>query len=151
VRERRIGLGWDVHALAEGGDLTLGGVDLEHERGSGGSDVLLHALADAVLGAAGQGDVGERFPDDAPCAELLRDAVRLVEENGWSIVNADCTVVIREPRLTPYKDRIRGVVGGILGVTPDRVNVKAKTGEGVGPVGRGEAVEARAAVLVERS
>lgn len=159
TEERRVGLGWDVHALVEGRRLVLGSVEIEHDRGLAGhsdADVLLHALTDAVLGAAGLGDIGEHFPDTDPrwagadSAGLLSAAVRLAEEEGWRVENADCTVVAEAPRLGALKLRMRARIAALLALTEDRVNVKAKTAERLGPVGRGEAIEAMAVVLLVR-
>jgi 2-C-methyl-D-erythritol 2,4-cyclodiphosphate synthase len=159
VTERRIGQGFDVHAFADGRALVLGGVTVEHDRGLAGhsdADVLLHAITDAVLGAAGLGDIGEHFPDtdprwkDASSVDLLRHVMDLVSGAGWRVVNGDATVIAQEPRLTPVKAAIRESVAGLLGVPVDRVNVKAKTAERLGPIGRCEGIEAQAIVLIER-
>ena len=159
MSENRVGMGWDVHAFADDRPLVLGGVTIEHDRGLAGhsdADVLLHAITDALLGAAGFGDIGEHFPDDDPrfkgaaSTDLLREVVFRVSEEGWRVVNADCTVVAQEPRLMPRKPWIRRSIAALLGVSEDRVNVKAKTAEHMGPVGRREAIEAQAVVLLER-
>jgi 2-C-methyl-D-erythritol 2,4-cyclodiphosphate synthase len=159
VTERRVGQGWDVHAFEAGRPLVLGGVRIEHDRGLAGhsdADALLHAVTDAVLGASGRGDIGEHFPDTDPrwkgasSRDLLRHVMDLVSGDGWRVVNADCTVVAQEPRLSPVKASIRDSLAGLLRVTADRVNVKAKTAERLGPVGRGEGIEAQAVVLLER-
>ena len=153
----RIGLGHDVHRLVEGRKLILGGVPIEYHLGPFGhsdGDVLLHALTDAVLGAAGLGDIGTWFPDtdlqwkDADSAQFLQAAVSLVRERGWKIGNVDCTIFAEQPKLKEDKPRIRGRVAEILGVPADAVNIKAKTGEKVGPIGRGEAIAADAVVLL---
>jgi 2-C-methyl-D-erythritol 2,4-cyclodiphosphate synthase len=157
--ESRVGLGWDVHELAEGRPLRIGGVEIEHDRGLLGhsdGDVLLHAVTDALLGAAGEGDIGEHFPDrdprwkDVASTELLRRVVRLVGEAGWRVVNLDCTVHAEAPRIAPRRRWIRESLARLLEVDEDRINVKAKTGEGLGPVGRREAIEAQAVVLLRR-
>jgi 2-C-methyl-D-erythritol 2,4-cyclodiphosphate synthase/2-C-methyl-D-erythritol 4-phosphate cytidylyltransferase len=154
----RIGHGWDLHRLAPGRPLMVGGVALASERGSVGhsdGDALLHALTDAVLGAAGLDDIGTHFPDTDPryrgaaSAMFVSDAVRLAAERGFRVANADLTVVLEAPRLGPHREAIRHSVAAALGVPPDRVNVKAKTAEGIGPVGSGEAIEAHAVVLLE--
>jgi 2-C-methyl-D-erythritol 2,4-cyclodiphosphate synthase len=157
--EFRVGLGQDCHRLSAGRRLVLGGVPIDHDRGLDGhsdADVLLHAVTDAILGAAGLGDIGELFPDTdaaykgADSAELLQVALRKVAESGWRVVNLDCTIAAERPKLSPHKTAIRERIAGILGVTSDAVNVKAKTGEKVGPVGREEAMTAEAIVLLQR-
>ncbi len=157
--ELRVGLGQDCHRLSPGRPLILGGVRLEHERGLVGhsdADILLHAITDALLGAAGLGDLGEHFPDDDPkyrgidSAELLRTALAHVHDRGWRVVNLDCTVAAQRPKLSPHKPAIRERIAGLLEVPAERINVKAKTGERVGPVGREEAMTAEAVVLLQR-
>ncbi|MEQ8849771.1 2-C-methyl-D-erythritol 2,4-cyclodiphosphate synthase [Botrimarina sp.] len=158
----RIGLGEDRHRLGDklSGPLRLGGVDVPHERGLFGhsdADVLLHAVTDALLGAAGLPDIGELFPNtDAEnrrrdSAEFLREAIRRVREKGYELVNLDCVVHAQQPKLSPYKDAMRHAIAGVLGVSVTQVNVKAKTGEGVGPVGREEAIDARCVALLVAS
>ncbi|MBP7096185.1 MAG: 2-C-methyl-D-erythritol 2,4-cyclodiphosphate synthase [Spirochaetia bacterium] len=158
-REFRVGEGWDVHRLVEGRRLLLGGLEIPFERGELGhsdGDVLLHALIDALLGAAALGDIGAHFPPsdarwkDADSLLLLARTVALVAAEGWRIVNADCTVVLERPRLRPHVEAIRARVAAALGLEVGRVSVKAKTAEGLGPIGSGEAVEARAVVLIDR-
>ena len=145
------GIGWDVHRLAAGRDLVLGGVRIEHERGPEGhsdADVLTHALIDALLGAAGLGDIGEHFPDTdeafrgADSIALLRDVVALL--GSREVVHVDVSVLLERPKLAPHKQAIRDTLAGALGVTRDRVNVKATTGERLGFVGREEGVAALA-------
>ena len=157
--EFRVGHGTDVHRLVEGKPLMLGGVEVEFELGLDGhsdADVLLHAITDAVLGAAGLGDIGEWFPNtderfkDADSGELLREAVSGVARAGWGIVNLDCTVFAERPRRREWKPQMRQSISRLLDVDEDRVNVKAKSGEKVGVVGRGEAMEAEAVVLLSR-
>ncbi len=157
--EYRVGLGQDCHRLAAGRPLILGGVTIEHDRGPLGhsdADVLLHAITDALLGAAGLGDIGEMFPDTDPVhrgadsAELLKTALSAVQTRGWRVENLDCTVAAERPKLSPHKPLIRRRVAELLGVGPEAVNVKAKTGERVGPVGREEAMTAEAVVLLRR-
>ncbi len=145
------GIGWDVHRLAEGRELVLGGVRIEHDRGLDGhsdADVLTHAIIDALLGAAGLGDIGEHFPDtDAAYAgadslALLRDVVALL---GFrEVLHVDVSVLMERPKLAPHKSAIRENLAGALGVAMDRVNVKATTGERLGFVGREEGVAALA-------
>lgn len=155
----RVGIGHDTHRLVEGRPLMLGGVRIEHPRGLAGhsdADVVLHAVADALLGAAGLGDIGEHFPDTDPrwqgldSSRLLRDVVSLVGREGWQVVNCDLTIHAQEPKLGPHKSAMRTTVARLLEVDPAAVNVKAKTGEHVGPVGRGEAIACEAVVLLER-
>ena len=145
------GIGWDSHRLEEGRPLILGGVRIEHDRGLAGhsdADVLTHAVIDALLGAAGLGDIGEHFPDTdeafrgADSLGLLRDVVALL--GAREIINVDTTVLMERPKLKPHKPEIRETLAGALGVAPDRVNIKATTGEGLGFVGRQEGVAALA-------
>lgn len=147
------GIGYDSHRLAPGRRLILGGVEIPYELGLHGhsdADVLTHAVIDALLGAAGLGDIGEHFPDtderwrDADSVELLRSVVASVIDADLEIVNVDCTVVMEAPRLGPHKQAIRTCLAGALGLPRERVNVKASTGEGIGFVGRGEGVAALA-------
>jgi 2-C-methyl-D-erythritol 2,4-cyclodiphosphate synthase len=153
----RIGEGWDVHALVPGRQLILGGVQIAHTTGLMGhsdADVLLHAITDAVLGAAGLGDIGRHFPDTdaqfkgADSRVLLQEAMRRVREKGWEVVNVDSTIVAQAPKLAPHMAAINAGVAQALGVGLDQVNVKAKTAEKLGPVGMGQSMEARAVVLL---
>ena len=153
----RIGEGWDVHALVPGRKLILGGVEVAHTTGLLGhsdADVLLHAITDAVLGAAGMGDIGRHFPDTDPqfkgadSSVLLAEAMRRVRERGWELVNVDSTIVAQAPKLAPHMQAIHASVAQALGVQADQVNVKAKTAEKLGPVGMGQSMEARAVVLL---
>lgn len=155
-----VGIGYDSHRLAAGRRLVIGGVEIPHERGLEGhsdADVLAHAIADALLGAAGLGDIGEHFPDtderwrDADSIELLRAVAAMLAERGLRVVNVDCTVVMQEPRLAPHRRAIRARLAGALELTDERVNVKASTGERIGFVGRGEGVAALAVASVERA
>jgi len=148
-----IGFGYDSHRLVAGRPLILGGVHVEHELGLEGhsdADVLTHAVIDAPLGAAGLGDIGERFPDTderwrgADSIELLREVGAAVREEGLRIVNVDATVVLERPKLLPHRPAMRARLAEALGVDERRVNVKATTGEGMGFVGRGEGVAALA-------
>jgi 2-C-methyl-D-erythritol 2,4-cyclodiphosphate synthase len=157
--ELRIGLGEDSHRTAVGGPLRLGGVDVPHDRhtvGHSDADVLLHAVTDALLGAAGLADIGELFPNTDPAnrsrdsAQMLRLAYDRVVAAGWRIVNLDCVVAAERPKISPFKEKIVARVAEILGVEPSRVGVKGKTGEGMGPVGSGELIEARCVVLLEK-
>lgn len=153
----RIGEGWDIHALAPGRKLVIGGVHIPFERGLMGhsdADVLLHAITDALLGAAGLGDIGGMFPDTdaqfkgADSAVLLAQAAKRVRERGFAIGNIDSTVIAQAPRLAPHVGAMRERIASALDLQPDRVNVKAKTAEKLGPVGQGLAIEARAIVLL---
>jgi 2-C-methyl-D-erythritol 2,4-cyclodiphosphate synthase len=153
----RIGEGWDTHALVPGRALVLGGVTIAHSHGLLGhsdADALLHAITDALFGAAGLGDIGRHFPDTAvefkgaDSVRLLQEAVRRVRAAGWQIVNVDSTVVAQAPKLAPYMDAMRARVAEALGVELAQVNIKAKTAERMGPVGRGESIEARAVCLL---
>jgi len=155
----RIGEGWDVHALVPGRKLMLGGVNVPHTAGLLGhsdADVLLHAITDAVLGAAGLGDIGRHFPDTDPqfkgadSSVLLAEAMRRVRQQGWELVNVDSTIVAQAPKLAPHMPDIQAGVAKALGVAPDQVNVKAKTAEKLGPVGQGQSMEARAVVLLRK-
>jgi 2-C-methyl-D-erythritol 2,4-cyclodiphosphate synthase len=155
----RVGSGHDTHRLEEGRPLVLGGVRVPHPRGLAGhsdADVVLHAVTDALLGAAGLGDIGDLFPDtdpaykDAGSSRFVAEAVRRLNQNGWRPVNLDVTIFAQEPKLGPIKGRIRDNVAALLGLPPDAVNVKAKTGELVGHIGRGEAIGCHAVVLIEK-
>ena len=153
----RIGEGWDIHALVDGRKLILGGVDIPHSKGLLGhsdADALLHAITDALLGAAALGDIGTHFPDTdarfngADSALLLAEAARRVRELGLEIGNVDSTVIAQAPRLAAHIPAMRNRIAEVLGVDPNQVNVKAKTAEKMGPVGEGQAIEARAVVLL---
>ena len=155
----RIGEGWDVHALVPGRPLVIGGVRIPHTHGLLGhsdADVLLHAVTDALLGAAGLGDIGRHFPDTdarfkgADSAALLAEAARRVGERGWRVGNVDSTVIAQAPKLAPHIPAMVQRIAEVLGVGADQVNVKAKTAERLGPVGQGASIEARAAVLLLR-
>jgi 2-C-methyl-D-erythritol 2,4-cyclodiphosphate synthase len=155
----RIGEGWDVHALVPGRKLILGGVEIAHSSGLLGhsdADVLLHAITDAVLGAAGLGDIGRHFPDTdaqfrgADSSVLLQEAMRRVRAQGWELVNVDSTIVAQAPKLAPHMAAINAGVAKALGVPLDQVNVKAKTAEKLGPVGMGQSIEARAVALLHK-
>ncbi len=155
----RVGEGHDTHRLIEGRPLILGGVHLEHDRGLDGhsdADVLLHAITDAVCGAAGIADIGEWFPNTdqqyagADSAELLKGVVSGMNERGWFVGNLDCTVFAERPKLSRYKKAIQTRIAEIIGIDAGNVNVKAKSGEAVGPVGREEAIRASAVVLIAK-
>ena len=153
----RIGEGWDVHALVPGRRLVIGGVEIPHTLGLLGhsdADVLLHAITDALLGAAALGDIGSHFPDTdarfkgADSVALLEEAARRVGDTGYAIGNIDSTVVAQAPRLATHIPAMRERIAAALGLVLDQVNVKAKTAERLGPVGQGLSIEARAAVLL---
>ena len=155
----RVGEGWDVHALVPGRKLILGGVEVPFGLGLLGhsdADALLHAITDALLGAAGMGYIGTLFPDTdaqftgADSTQLLAHAAAVVRAQGWQIGNVDCTVVAQAPKLAPYKASMRGSIATALGVGAEQVNVKAKTAEKLGPVGQGHSIEARAVVLLTK-
>ncbi len=154
----RIGEGWDVHALMPGRKLIIGGVEIPYHLGLLGhsdADVLLHAITDAVLGAAAMGDIGTHFPDTDPrfaaanSVTLLIEAISRVRRKGFELVNVDCTVIAQAPRLLPWIAPMRAAIAAALAVQPDQVNVKAKTAEKLGPVGQGLAIEARAIALLQ--
>jgi 2-C-methyl-D-erythritol 2,4-cyclodiphosphate synthase len=155
----RIGEGWDIHALVEGRNLILGGVEIPYAKGLLGhsdADALLHAITDALLGAAALGDIGGHFPDTdaqfkgADSATLLAEIARRVRAKGYEIGNVDSTVIAQAPKLAPHIAAMRQRIANVLGVGLDQVNVKAKTAEKMGPVGEGKAMEARAVVLLTR-
>jgi 2-C-methyl-D-erythritol 2,4-cyclodiphosphate synthase len=157
VTDLRTGLGWDNHRIAAGRPLILGGVRVECEFGLDGhsdADVLSHAITDAILGALAAGDIGMHFPDTDPrwqgCDSLvfLRHAVQLAAEAGYRISNVDSTVILQRPKLKDYRLPIRESLAAAMGLAPDRVSVKFKTAEKVGPVGEGKSAEAQAAVLL---
>ena len=155
----RIGEGWDAHALVEGRKLIIGGVEIPHDKGLLGhsdADVLLHAITDAILDAAGLGDIGRHFPDTAVGFKgadsflLLQEAARRVREKGWEFGNIDSTVVAQKPKLAPHIPAMQKRIAEALGIAQDQVNVKAKTAENMGPVGELKAMEANAAALIYR-
>ena len=153
----RIGFGYDIHAFAPGRALVLGGVEIPAERGLLGhsdADVLLHAICDALLGAAALGDIGSHFPDDderfrdAPSTIFLKDVSRLIQARGYTVVNLDATVVLESPRIAAHVPRMRETIAGVLGLETDRVSVKATTHEGLGALGRGEGCAAYAVASI---
>jgi 2-C-methyl-D-erythritol 2,4-cyclodiphosphate synthase len=158
VTDLRIGLGLDAHAFADGVPLVLGGVSIEHPQGLAGhsdGDVIAHALTDALLGAAGLGDIGALFPSDddrhsgADSLLLLAEAYRQVREAGYELVNADCVLVGEEPRIAPHRERMRARLADALGVETERVNVRATTTDRLGFTGRGEGLAAESVALLQ--
>ncbi len=154
----RVGIGHDTHRLRDGGPLRIGGVDIPHDReliGHSDADVLLHAVIDALLGAAALGDVGQMFPDTDPVnegrdsAEMLRAAREAITAVGWRIGNLDCIVFAQRPKLLPHRQSIRKRIADVLGIDPDRIGLKGKTGEHVGPIGQEEAIAAQCVALLE--
>lgn len=154
----RVGLGYDVHRLVEGRDLILGGVKIPYEKGLLGhsdADVLSHALADAILGAARAGDIGEHFPDNDPEFEgadslkLLSRVAEIVRNRGFSIVDCDCVCICQKPKLAPYREQMRANLAAALGIPEEAVGLKATTTEGLGAMGRQEGIAAQAVALLE--
>ena len=154
----RVGIGHDTHRLTPGGPLRLGGIDIPHDRqavGHSDADVLLHAITDALLGAAVLGDIGELFPDTdernrgRDSADMLSRAAAKVRAAGYTVVNLDCIVMAQRPKLSAHKTAIRQRIAEILSLAPDQVGMKAKTGEGVGAIGREELIMAQCVALLE--
>ncbi len=159
MSEQRVGIGFDAHRFADGRPLVLGGVRLDHPRGLAGwsdADALLHAIADAILGAAALGDIGRHFPPDDPAwkdaesREILAAAALLVARAGWSVENVDATVLAEAPRIGPHAEAMRAAIAAACGIAEDRVSVKATTMEGMGFVGREEGIAAMAVALLTR-
>ena len=155
----RVGIGHDTHRLEAGRPLILGGIRIEHDRGLAGhsdADVVLHALTDALLGAAGMGDIGDSYPNtdpayrDADSAIFVRETLAKLNQAGWRAVNVDVIIFAQEPKLGPVKATIRDNLVRLLQLPADAVNVKAKTGEGVGSIGRAEAIACQVVALIER-
>lgn len=155
----RVGLGHDTHRLGPGDGLVLGGITIPHDRraiGHSDADVLLHAITDALLGAAGLGDIGELFPDTDPAnrgrdsATMLRAAADRVAAAGWRIANLDCVIFAQRPKILPHRPAIRRRIAEVLGIPEEAVWLKAKTGESVGPIGEELAIGAECVVLLER-
>jgi 2-C-methyl-D-erythritol 2,4-cyclodiphosphate synthase len=155
----RSGIGYDSHRFEEGRRLVLGGVEIETDRGLAGhsdADVLTHAIIDALLGAAGLGDIGQHFPDtderwrDADSLELLAQVCGFLEEHGWRITHIDTTVICQAPTLGPYRDEIRRTLAANIGINSLEVNVKFTTNEGMGAIGRGEGIATMAVATVDR-
>jgi 2-C-methyl-D-erythritol 2,4-cyclodiphosphate synthase len=155
----RIGQGFDAHAFADGRPLVLGGVRIDHPRGLAGhsdGDALLHAIADALLGAAGLGDLGQRFPSDDPryrgadSRDLLRAVAAALRDDGWHVINVDATVIAQTPRLAPYVEQMRQQIAAVLAISPDAVSVKPKTPDHLGALGRQEGIAALAVALLRK-
>ena len=154
----RIGLGYDIHRLVEGRRLFLGGVEIPYIKGLEGysdADVLLHAICDAIFGAMGKDDIGIHFPNNDPrfkgisSLELLHKVAVLAETSGYEIINVDSTLILEEPRILPFKAKMKKTIASVLGIDEDRINIKATTQEGVGAIGRGEAIAAYAVASIE--
>jgi 2-C-methyl-D-erythritol 2,4-cyclodiphosphate synthase len=159
ARTGRAGLGYDLHRLVDGRPLILGGVTIPFEKGLQGhsdADVLCHAITDAILGAACAGDIGRHFPDSDPrwkgasSLDLLKRAAGIIEADGLEVGNVDASLVAERPKLAPYIDTMRAKIADVLGVSIDRVSIKAKTNEGVDAIGRGEAMAAHAVALLRK-
>lgn len=157
VNKFRIGQGYDIHRLEQGYDLVLGGEKLDFELGLKGhsdADVLTHAIIDALLGAAGQGDIGKLFPPSDDSIKGIRSLTMLaktreiLDSNGWEIANIDTTLVAEKPRLAPHADKMKANLAEVLGLSPDQISIKGKTKEKLGPVGEGQAMEAHAITLI---
>ncbi len=154
----RVGIGYDLHRLESGRPLILGGIEVPFDKGLAGhsdGDALAHAITDALLGAAALGNIGQHFPDtdpefkDADSMELLRQSVGLVRDRGYAIGNIDANIIAQQPKLNPHLDAMRERLSDVMGIEIDRISVKAKTNELVGPEGRGEAMSTQAIVLLE--
>lgn len=153
----RVGLGYDSHRLGNGGPLLIGGVEIPaevHAIGHSDADVLLHSITDALLGAVAEQDIGRLFPDDDPqnrgrdSADFLLEAVHRVRHHGMEIVNLDCVILAERPKMAPHMEAMKEVISRHLDLSPDRLSIKAKTGEGIGPIGHAEAIAARVVVLL---
>lgn len=154
----RVGLGYDIHRLVEGRRFKLGGVEIPYIKGLDGysdADVLLHAICDAILGAIGKGDIGIHFPNTDPAfkdissTELLDKVGAMLKASGFKIINVDSILILEEPKLEPFRDKMKEIISHSLGISEDAVNIKATTQEGVGSLGRGEAIAAYAIAAVE--
>jgi len=154
----RIGIGYDIHSLARGRDLVLGGVPIPFEKGLVGhsdADVLIHAICDALLGAAGKGDIGLHFPDNDPAykdissLKLLTATLKILQNARYEIVNVDCTVFAQSPKLSPYLESMKTIVAETIDLNPNRINIKATTTEGLGFIGAGEGIAAMSVALIK--
>ncbi len=159
MNDLRTGIGYDIHRMVEGRELRLGGIRIEYPKGLLGysdGDVLLHAICDALLGAAGLGDIGGHFPDTDPVykgissLELLRHVVKLLHESGFEVVNIDANVLAEAPKIGSHISDMKEAIGGAVGISPKRVNVKGRTSDGLGEIGRGEAIAAQAVAMVQQ-
>jgi 2-C-methyl-D-erythritol 2,4-cyclodiphosphate synthase len=159
-QEFRTGIGYDLHRLVAGRRLVLGGVEIPSAKGfeaHSDGDILLHAVTDALLGASGLGDIGELFPPtdpqwkDADSTVFLKQAHELIESYGYLIANIDAVVIIEQPKILPYREKIRERMASVLGISIGHIGLKAKTAEGVGPIGQGEAAEAHAVAVIWRA
>jgi len=157
--EMRVGIRYDIHRLVEGRALWLGGVKVEYAKGLLGwsdGDALLHAICDALLGAAGLGDMGGHFPDTDPAFKgiasinFIKHVAALLGKNRWEVLNIDANVIAEQPKIGRYINDMKVTIGGALGISPDRINVKGRTREGLGEVGRGEAIAAQAVAMLKR-
>ncbi len=155
----RIGIGYDIHKLVEGRKLILGGVKIPFEKGLLGhsdGDGLLHAIADALLGAAGLGDIGQHFPDndpaykDADSSQLLKNVGKLISDKGYKVVNIDSNIIMQKPKLAAYLPNMKQTISALLNVEQNQVNIKARTNEGLGEVGQGQAAVTQAVVIISR-
>jgi len=155
----KVGIGYDVHRLVEGRRLVLGGIEIPHSKGLLGhsdGDVVIHAMCDAILGAIGEGDIGVYFPDsdmlikDIESSILLAYVRDLALKKGYKIINIDCVVVAEEPKIFPYREKIRATLAEVLGIDKESVSIKGKTTEGLGFTGRREGIEAQAVALLEK-
>ncbi len=155
----RVGIGYDFHQFADGRRLILGGIEIPAVRGLQGhsdADVVLHSICDALLGAAGKGDIGDHFPDtdesyrDISSKVLLKKVLTILKQDKWRINNIDVMVIIEEPKLAPFKDKIKNSIAEVVGIENSRVNIKATTMERMGPVGRSEAAASEAVVLIKK-
>jgi 2-C-methyl-D-erythritol 2,4-cyclodiphosphate synthase len=156
----RIGQGFDVHQLTEGRPLIIGGITIPYEKGLLGhsdADVLLHTVADACLGAIGEGDIGRHFPDtdpnfkDADSAKLMEHVWQLVKDRGYELVNADCTIIAQKPKMAPHIQQMKERIAELLNASPEQINVKATTTEKLGFTGRGEGIASQAVVLLKKN
>ena len=154
----RVGIGYDTHPLVEGRKLVIGGVEIPYLKGLQGhsdGDVLLHALCDALLGAIGKGDIGEHFPSNDPAykdissIKLLQEVVKMVDGSGYILENIDTIVVCEEPRLSPFKEKMKEKIAEVLEINAHKINIKATTTEGLGPLGKGEAISSYAIVALK--
>ena len=154
----RVGIGYDVHRLVSGRKLVLGGETISYEKGLLGhsdADVLVHALCDAILGAAGLGDIGEHFPDSNPAykdissMKILEETCALISQQGFYLVNADMTLIAESPKIMPYREKMKNNIAAATGLAPGQINIKATTTEGLGFSGKGEGIQAMGIVLLQ--